>query len=466
MRTVGLVGLGVMGANLARNIERNGYEVVVYNRTAEKTDRFMADHGAGHAFIAAYEVRELAAALERPRVIVLMVQAGPPVRAVIDQLRPFLDQGDIVVDAGNSLYADTEHLAKELHEAGLRFVGMGVSGGEEGALKGPSLMPGCDTDAWEHLAPMLRKIAAQADTGPCVAHIGPGGAGHFVKMVHNGIEYADMQLIAEAYDLLRHGAGLSPEDMAGVFAEWNAGELESFLIEITARIVRFPDDRAEGGLLIDSIRDTARQKGTGKWTTEAALDLAAPVPSITAAVDARLVSALKTERTEAARLYPKPPGGEHLGRSFVDLVRKALYASKICSYAQGFALIQAASREYGWNVDLSEVARIWKGGCIIRARFLDSVRDAFLKRPDLPNLLLSDAFRNEVADRVDAWRRLVIAAIARGVPVPAMSASLAYLDAYASDRLPAYLIQAQRDYFGAHTYERTDREGVFHTEWQ
>ncbi len=465
METVGLIGLGVMGANLARNMERNGFRVVVYNRTAEKTDAFMAAYGEGAGFIPSRTIEEFVAALERPRVAVLMVQAGRAVKAVIDQLRPLLDQGDIIVDAGNSLYSDTERMSQGLSAAGLRFVGMGVSGGEEGALNGPSMMPGCDPDAWARLAPLLERISAQTDTGPCVTHVGPDGAGHYVKMVHNGIEYGDMQLICEAYDLLRHGVGLGPDDLADVFADWNRGELESFLIEITSRIASFPDDQGEDVPLLDRILDVAGEKGTGKWTTQAALDLGVPIPTITAAVDARLVSRLKTQRTEAASLYRKPNVTELLGRSFIDLVRQALYASKVCSYAQGFALIQAASREHGWEVDLSEMARIWKGGCIIRARFLDRIRTAFTEQPDLPNLLLSETFRAEIEERVGAWRRLVIAAVARGVAAPAMTASLAYFDAYTTERLPAYLLQAQRDYFGAHTYERIDRKGTFHTQW-
>ncbi|HQK93701.1 MAG TPA: NADP-dependent phosphogluconate dehydrogenase [Armatimonadota bacterium] len=465
-QTVGLVGLGVMGANLARNIEAHGSRVCLYNRTYETALEFMEHYGEGHDFLVAPTLRELVGHLQRPRRIILMVPAGRPTDAVIQQLVPLLEPGDMLVDGGNAHFRDTDRHADELGQLGLRFVGMGVSGGEVGALHGPSLMPGCAADAYAELEGLLSQIAAQTDSGPCVTHVGPRGSGHFAKMVHNGIEYGDMQLICEAYDLLRRGLGLTPPELAAVFDEWNRGELSSYLIEITARIVSFPDDRGGDGVLIDHIADRAQQKGTGRWTTQVALDLGVPIPTITAAVDARQLSALKAERVAAEEVYGKPQPATSLGDRFVEDVRAALYAAKICSYAQGFALLSAASSEFGYHMPLAELARIWKAGCIIRAQFLDRVREAYQAQPQLPNLLISPSFREEVASRASRWRRVIAQAVACGIPVPAMSASMAYFDGYTSSRLPANLLQAQRDYFGAHTYERIDAEGVFHTRWQ
>ncbi len=492
---IGLIGLAVMGENLALNIASKGFPIAVFNRTTAKTTAFVNGRAAGKNVTATYSIEEFVQSLERPRRIILMVKAGEAVDAFITQLLPHLEAGDILIDGGNSFFKDTERRIERCKEAGIHYFGMGVSGGEEGALHGPSLMPGGGTpEAYAHLEPILTKIAAQVDDGACVTYIGAKGAGHFVKMVHNGIEYGDMQLIAEAYDLLRHAVGLSPDELHDVFAEWNRGELQSFLIEITARIVNFPDPlvrsepRSDSGVasdgtplrsvpdyqpkpLVDVILDKAEQKGTGKWTSQVALDLGIPIPTISAAVDARFMSAHKDERVAAAeilRFAHNDRGGVILSEAknlFVEQVRAALYASKICSYAQGFALLRAASKEFGYNLNFSEIARIWKGGCIIRAVFLDRIKQAFARNPELPNLLLDDEFREEILAREEAWRNVVRAAVELGFPVPAMSASLAYFDAYRRERLPANLIQAQRDLFGAHTYERVDREGTFHTEW-
>jgi len=461
----GVVGLAVMGENLALNVEGRGFSVAVYNRTAERTRRFMAERAAGRNIRATYSLAELVEALEEPRRILLMVQAGPAVDAVLAQLRPLLHAGDIVIDGGNSFFRDTDRRTEEWAAAGLNFCGMGVSGGAQGALHGPSLMPGGAREAYAHLEPILTRIAAQVEDGPCCAYLGPRGAGHFVKMVHNGIEYGDMQLIAEAYDLLRHGLGLPPEEIRAVFAEWNRGELQSYLIEITADIVAFPDPDT-GQPLLDLIQDQAGQKGTGKWTSQQALELGVPIPTLTAAVDARFLSAFKAERVAAARVLPGPVGRFSGDRDrCITHLREALYASKVCSYAQGLALLRAASQEYGYDLPYGEIARIWKGGCIIRAAFLNRIQEAFRRRPDLPNLLVDEGFRDAVAARQAGWRATVRTAAELGVPAPALSASLAYFDAYRRERLPANLLQAQRDYFGAHTYERVDREGTFHTEW-
>jgi len=476
---IGIIGLAVMGENLVLNLTDHGASVGVFNRTAERTRKFIEGPAAGRPVRAAASVAELVGRLERPRRVLLMVKAGPPVDAVLDELVPHLESRDIIIDGGNSHFRDTERRAERLAEKGLLYVGMGVSGGEEGARHGPSLMPGGPRPAYEQLEPLLKKIAAQTDSGPCVTYVGTGGAGHFVKMVHNGIEYGDMQLIAESYDLLRRGAGLSSEQLAEVFDTWNKGELRSYLIETTARVVAFPDDQGTGDVLIDRIDDRAGQKGTGKWTTQAALDLGVPVPTITAAVDARLLSALKIERQKAAEVYTSrartdsSSGGlsaDSLGlpvpaTEVIDAVRQGLYAAKVCSYAQGFALLAAGSREYGYGLNLSEIARIWKGGCIIRAALLDHILAAFQGNPGLPNLLLDRGFTREITDRLGAWRHMIGRAQQWGIPVPASSASLAYFDSYRSSRLPANLLQAQRDYFGAHTYERIDRPGIFHTEW-
>ncbi|MBY0456396.1 MAG: NADP-dependent phosphogluconate dehydrogenase [Gemmataceae bacterium] len=471
---IGVIGLAVMGENLVLNLADHGASVAVYNRTAERTRKFSEGAAAGRPVHPTYSLAEMAGRLERPRRVLLMVKAGPPVDAVLEELVPHLEPGDLVIDGGNSHFRDTERRAERLAERGLHYVGMGISGGEEGARHGPSLMPGGPRPAYEQLEPILKRIAAQTDSGPCVTHVGVRGAGHLVKMVHNGIEYGDMQLIAEAYDLLRHGAGIPPAQLAEVFDRWNQGELRSYLIEITARVVAFPDDQGTGDVLIDRIDDRAGQKGTGKWTTQAALDLGVPVPTITAAVDARLLSSLKDERRKAAEVYRGAagragpaayPGAPVPAKEVVNEARQGLYAAKVCSYAQGFALLATASRAYGYGLDLGEIARVWKGGCIIRAALLDRIRAAFRADPGLPNLLLDPGFAREITERLGAWRHMAWRAQQWGIPAPTLSASLAYFDGYRSPRLPANLLQAKRDYFGAHTYERTDSPGIFHTDW-
>lgn len=461
----GLVGLAAMGQNLALNVESRGYSVAVYNRTAERTREFVEARADGLRILPTYSVEGLVEALERPRRIMLMVKAGSPVDETIQGLVPHLDKGDLIIDGGNSFFPDTERRSRELAEAGILYIGTGVSGGEEGALKGPSIMPGGAPEAYALVEEIFQAIAAKVEDEPCVTYIGPGGAGHYVKMVHNGIEYGDMQLIAETYDILHRGLGLSAPELRDLFATWNQGELASYLIEITAHIFA-KTDAETGRPLVDMILDEAAQKGTGKWTSQNALDLGIPTPTINAAVEGRLLSALKQERLVAAQALAGPrtryAGDRH---ALVEDLRQALYASKICSYAQGMALLRAASAEYDYNLRLDELARIWRGGCIIRARLLWPIREAFQKDPDLPNLLLAPEFKEAVESRQEAWRHAVKAAADLGIPCPAMSASLAYFDAYRSERLPANLIQAQRDYFGAHTYKRTDQPGTFHTEW-
>lgn len=468
-RTFGVIGLAVMGENLALNVESRGFPIAVYNRTASKTKEFMETRAVGKDVKAAYSLEEFVQILERPRKILVMVKAGPPVDAVIEQLKPLLEEGDMIIDGGNSLYEDTERRTRDLESTTkLGFVGMGVSGGEEGALHGPSLMPGGTEFAYRELEPILTKIAAQVDDGPCVTYVGPGGAGHYVKMVHNGIEYGDMQLIAEAYDVLKNGLGLSNQQLQETFAEWNrTDELNSYLIEITADIFKYVDPET-GHHLVDLILDSAGQKGTGRWTVLSSLELGVPIPTIYAAVNARVMSAYKDERVAAAKELPGPgetyPGDADL---FVDKVRDALYCSKMCSYAQGMALIAKASQEFNYNISLPESARIWKGGCIIRASFLDKIRKAFAENPGLPNLLLAPEFKQSILDRQEAWREVLVLANKLGIPVPAFSSSLDYFDSYRRANLPQNLTQAQRDYFGAHTYERTDkpRGEFFHTEW-
>ena len=464
----GVIGLEVMGRNIALNIERNGFPIAVYNRTYSKTEDFINRLAKGKKAKGAKTVQEFVQLLERPRRILIMVKAGAPVDAVIAELRPFLQEGDIVIDGGNSLFTDTERRVNELAGTGIKFFGMGVSGGEEGALWGPSLMPGGDQDAYRHLEPILKAIAAKTDDdGPCVTYIGSKGAGHFVKMVHNGIEYGDMQLIAEAYDLLKNIGGLDNHRLKQTFLQWNDSELKSFLIEITAKVIDFPDPENPSRSLIDMIQDQAGQKGTGKWTTQTALDLGIPIPTITAAVDARGISAIKDERVAASKFLsgPKPSVMKGDVSGFVNDVRAALYCSKICSYAQGFAMIAAANKQFSYGMKLDEIARIWKAGCIIRAIFLDEIKKAFREHPTLNNLLMTNRFRDAIAQRQDAWRRVVTSAAQNGIGIPAFSASLAYYDSYRRERLPANLIQAQRDFFGAHTYERTDKPGFIHTEW-
>ncbi|MGF1601236.1 MAG: NADP-dependent phosphogluconate dehydrogenase [Thermosynechococcaceae cyanobacterium] len=461
----GLIGLAVMGENLALNVERNGFPVAVYNRTRSRTDEFMTERAAGRNIKPTYSPEELVESLVQPRRIVIMVKAGGPVDAVIQQLKPLLSPGDALIDGGNSLYEDTVRRTKELEADGLRFIGMGVSGGEEGALNGPSLMPGGTKEAYADLEPILTKIAAQVDDGPCVTYIGPGGAGHYVKMVHNGIEYGDMQLIAEAYDLLR-SVGLTAAQLHQVFADWNkTDELNSFLIEITTEIFTYIDPDTNKPL-VDVIMDKAGQKGTGRWTVMSALELGVPIPTITAAVNARIASSYKDERISASKILSGPTAKyEGDQQTFVNQVRDALYCSKICSYAQGMALMGAASKEFSFNLDLGKIARIWKGGCIIRAGFLDKIKKAFSDDPNLPNLLLAPEFKQTILDRQEAWREVMATAAKIGVPVPAFSASLDYFDSYRREHLPQNLTQAQRDFFGAHTYERIDKEGSFHTEW-
>ncbi|MEL6162842.1 MAG: NADP-dependent phosphogluconate dehydrogenase [Cyanobacteria bacterium J06628_3] len=466
LQSFGVIGLAVMGENIALNVERNGFPIAVYNRSREKTDAFMEKRAQGRNVKAAYDLKEFVGLLERPRKILVMVKAGGPVDKVIEQLTPLLDEGDIIIDGGNSLYEDTERRTRELEPKGFRFIGMGVSGGEEGALNGPSLMPGGTESSYQYLSPILTKIAAQVDDGPCVAYCGPGGAGHYVKMVHNGIEYGDMQLIAEAYDLMKNAAGLDHNQLTEIFTEWNkTEELDSFLIEITSQIFPYIDE--ETGLpLVDLIVDAAGQKGTGRWTAVDALNLGVPIPTIVAAVNARIISSYRDERIAASKEISGPTGKyEGDTKKFVNMVRDALYCSKICSYAQGMALLYKASNEFNYNLNLGEMARIWKGGCIIRARFLNKIKKAFDENPSLPNLLLAPEFKQTILDRQDAWREVIITAAKLGIPVPAFSASLDYFDSYRRERLPQNLTQAQRDFFGAHTYLRTDKEGVFHTEW-
>jgi len=460
---IGVTGLAVMGRNLARNLARHGHTVAVHNRTTARTKALVEEFGHEGTFIPAETAEEFVASLERPRRLVIMVKAGAPTDAVIDEFAPLLEPGDMIVDGGNAHFADTRRREAALRERGLHFVGTGISGGEEGALNGPSIMPGGSEESYQALGPLLESIAAKVDGTPCCTHVGPDGAGHFVKMVHNGIEYADMQLIAEAYDLLRNGAGMSPAEIAEVFRTWNAGRLESYLIEITAEVLAHVDART-GKPFVDVIADQAEQKGTGRWTVQTALDLGVPVSGIAEAVFARSVSG-HGELRRAGRSLPGPNRSATVKLS-PDDVEKALYASKIIAYAQGFNQIQAASAEYGWNIDLGAMATIWRGGCIIRARFLDRIRKAYDADPATPTLLTDDHFAQALGEAQDAWRGMVATATQLGVPVPGFSSALAYYDALRAERLPAALTQAQRDYFGAHTYRRVDVEGVFHTRWE
>ena len=461
----GLIGLAVMGQNLALNVESRGFQVSVFNRSPEATREFMAAQ-AGKHFVGASTLAEFTASLARPRTVMLMVKAGAPVDAVIEQLLPLLEEGDIVIDGGNSLYTDTERRSAALTARGLRFVGAGVSGGEEGARKGPSIMPGGPVSTWHVLQPIFESIAANVDGQPCVMHIGEGGAGHYVKMVHNGIEYGDMQLICEAYALFQ-AAGLSVDAMAEVFERWNEGELQSYLIQITGKILRQRD--ADSGLpVVDLILDKAGQKGTGQWTLMNAAENAVVVSTINAAVEARVLSSMKAARLAASAVLQGPAPTLALdSSSLVAHVRDALYAAKIVSYTQGFDLMRTMSERRNWAIDLGGLAGIWRGGCIIRARFLKHITEAYRAEPDLPNLMLAPFFRNALNNAQAAWRKVVATAVSHGIPVPAMSASLSYYDAYRSARLPANLLQAQRDFFGAHTYERVDRPAgqAFHTDW-
>jgi 6-phosphogluconate dehydrogenase len=461
---IGVTGLGVMGRNLARNFARHGYATALHNRTTARTDAIVAEFGHEGTFVPARTAEEFVASLERPRRLVIMVNAGAATDAVIDEFAPLLEPGDMIIDGGNAHFADTRRREAALREQGLHFVGMGVSGGEEGALNGPSIMPGGSVESWQALGPMLEAIAAQVDGVPCTTHVGPDGAGHFVKMVHNGIEYADMQLIAEAYDLLRYAGGYEPAQIAEIFRTWNTGRLDSYLIEITAEVLAHTDAKT-GRPFVDIVLDQAEQKGTGRWTVQIALDLGVPVDGIAEATFARSLSGHTDLRAAARDLAG--PGREAVSDpdEFADKVEQALYASKIVSYAQGWNMIAAGSDEYDWDIDLGKTAVIWRGGCIIRAAFLDRIRAAYAANPQLPTLLADPDFGKEVTEAQDAWRDVIATAVNNGIPVPGFSAALAYYDALRADRLPAALVQGLRDFFGAHTYRRVDGEGSFHTLW-
>ncbi|CAD6541107.1 6-phosphogluconate dehydrogenase, decarboxylating [Paraburkholderia hiiakae] len=463
---IGVVGLAVMGSNLALNIESRGHAVSVFNRSRARTDELIAEY-PDRKLVPAYTLEEFVDSLEKPRRILMMVKAGAPTDDTIAALKPLLEKGDILIDGGNTHFTDTIRRNQELAKSGLHFIGTGVSGGEEGALKGPSIMPGGQRDAYDLVAPILTEIAAKAPDGePCVAYMGPDGAGHFVKMVHNGIEYGDMQLIAESYAVLKQVLGLSNEELGKVYTEWNEGELDSYLIEITSKIFARKDEET-GKDLVDVILDRAAQKGTGKWTSQNALDLGAPLPLITEAVFARVLSSLKTQRVAASKVLSGPDAKPFSGdrKAFIESVRRALYFSKVISYAQGFAQLRAASDEYKWDLQYGTIAKIFRAGCIIRARFLQKIMDAYAKSPQLDNLLLDPYFRDIAANYQSALRDVVVQAVSAGVPVPAFSSAVAYFDGYRSERVPANLVQAQRDFFGAHTFERIDKPGSFHADW-
>jgi len=463
---IGLIGLAVMGQNLVLNMLEKGFSVAVYNRTFSKTEEFIAGLPPVTALAGARSIEEFVELLAKPRKIMLMVKAGQPVDAILNELLPHLAPGDIVIDGGNSFFTDTQRRSRQLADRGIHFIGMGVSGGEEGALHGPSLMPGGERSAYEAIAPIYTRIAAQVADGPCCAYVGPDGAGHYVKMVHNGIEYGDMQLISEAYYILKKALHLPAFELHEVFARWNQGVLNSYLIEITGDIF-LQQDESTGKPLVEIIQDKAGQKGTGKWTSQSALDLGVPVPTITEAVFARCMSAYKEERVAAAPLLAgpeEPYQGDK--QALIDAIHDALYASKICSYAQGFALLKAAGETYGWQLNSGDIALLWRGGCIIRAQFLDRIKEAFTDNPELANLLVAPYFRDELSHLQKNWRLVATTCKELGIPVPAISASLDYYDSYRQAVLPANLLQAQRDYFGAHTYERLDRPGTFHTQWQ
>jgi len=462
---LGVMGLAVMGANLARNAARKGFGVALYNRHGDRTDKLMADHGHEGRFTPSKDVAGFVASLSKPRVLIIMVKAGKPVDDVIAELEPHLEEGDIVIDGGNSLFTDTDRRFAALKQKKLRFIGMGVSGGEEGALEGPSMMPGGERSAYDRIAPMVTKMAAQVEGTPCAAYIGLGGAGHYVKMVHNGIEYADMQLITEAYDLFKTVYGLDASAIADIFEGWKSSDLDSYLIDITTEVLKKRDAKT-GNALVDSIVDEAEQKGTGRWTAANALDLGVPLTAITEAVYARALSGRRKLRGEAERLLPhKQPGRLDASQADIDAIRDALYASKIVAYAQGFEQMTAASKDYGWDLKLGEVATIWRGGCIIRARFLNRITEAYGDGHAIPNLILEDYFRDAVLKAEPAWRRVAALAVEHGVAIPAFSSSLSYFDGLRRSRGPANLLQGLRDYFGAHTYRRLDAEGSFHTRW-
>ena len=465
-QSIGVVGMAVMGRNLALNIESRGHAVSIFNRSREKTDEVVAENPKAK-LVPTYTVEEFVDSLEKPRRILLMVKAGAGTDAVIEELKPLLDKGDILIDGGNTFFKDTIRRNKELADAGLHFIGTGVSGGEEGALKGPSIMPGGPRDAYDLVAPILLEIAAKAPDGePCVTYIGPDGAGHYVKMVHNGIEYGDMQLISESYAVLQGVLGLSNEELAKVYTDWNEGELDSYLIDITAKIFRKKDDKT-GKDLVDVILDRAAQKGTGKWTSQSALDLGIPLPLITESVFARILSSLKDERVAASKQLAGPPAQKFTGdrAGFIESVRRALYFSKLVSYAQGFAQLRAASAEYDWRLDYGSIAKIFRAGCIIRARFLQKIMDAYKKDADIANLLLDPYFSDIAKNYQSALREVVSTAVNAGISIPTFASAIAYYDGYRSARLPANLLQAQRDFFGAHTFERIDAKGSFHAEW-
>ncbi|GBF76222.1 phosphogluconate dehydrogenase (NADP(+)-dependent, decarboxylating) [Paenibacillus sp. 598K] len=457
--------MAVMGKNLALNIESRGFTVSIFNRSREKTDDLLKE-AEGKNLVGTFTMEEFVQSLETPRKILIMVQAGKGTDATIDQLVPLLDEGDIIIDGGNAYFPDTQRRSKELEAKGFRFIGTGVSGGEEGALKGPSIMPGGQESAYKLVEPILTAISAKVNGDPCCTYIGPDGAGHYVKMVHNGIEYGDMQLICEAYHLLNSVLGVSTQELHEIFTEWNKGELDSYLIEITADIFSKYDDET-GKPMVDVILDSAGQKGTGKWTSQSSLDLGVPLSIITESVFSRFLSAMKEERVAASKLLQGPAPSEYTGdkAAFIEAVRKALYASKICSYAQGFAQMRAASDEYGWDLRYGDIAMIFRGGCIIRAGFLQNIKDAYDRDPELRNLLLDSYFKEIVESYQGAWREVVSTAVASGIPVPAFASALAYYDSYRTERLPANLLQAQRDYFGAHTFQRLDKEGSFHFNW-
>lgn len=464
---IGVVGMAVMGKNLALNIESRGYSVALFNRTGAKTTAVVEEHPDKN-FKATYTIEEFVESIEKPRRILLMVKAGPATDATIQELLPHLDKGDILIDGGNTFFKDTMRRNEELANSGINFIGTGVSGGEEGALKGPSIMPGGQKEAYALVAPILEQISAKAEDGaPCVTYIGPNGAGHYVKMVHNGIEYGDMQLIAESYDLMKNILNLPVEEMADIFKEWNQGELDSYLIEITADILTRKDDEGTGKPVVDVILDAAGNKGTGKWTSQSALDLGVPLPLITESVFARYISAYKEERVQASKILSRTNDFEFTGdkKELVEKIREALYFSKIMSYAQGFAQLRVASKEFDWDLPFGEIAKIWRAGCIIRARFLQKITDAYDKNPEIENLLLDDYFVEITKKYQQSVRDVVALAVQAGVPVPTFSSAIAYFDSYRAERLPANIIQAQRDYFGAHTYERVDKEGIFHYSW-
>jgi 6-phosphogluconate dehydrogenase len=463
---IGLIGLAVMGENLVLNMESKGFSVAVFNRTTEVTEKFAAGKASGKNIVATRSIEEFVGALARPRKAMIMVKAGAPVDAVIAQLRPLLEKGDVIIDGGNSLFTDTQRRGKELEAHGIHFVGCGVSGGEEGALKGPSMMPGGPRESWEIVSPIFRKIAAQVDGEPCCRYMGPDGAGHYVKMVHNGIEYGDMQLICESYAILKDVLGLEAAELAEIFGEWNKGELDSYLIDITAQIFRKIDPDT-GKPLVDVILDKAGQKGTGMWTLQSAIKQSVVISTINAAVEARVISSRKSQRVDAAKVLPQPERPTFTGdrAELIEAVRQALYASKIVSYAQGMELLGAASSESKWDLNFSDIATIWRGGCIIRAVFLNRIVEAYERNRALPNLLLDPYFTEIIAKTQHNWRVAVSTAVSHGIAVPAFAASLSYFDSYRQARLPSNLLQAQRDFFGAHTYERVDKPGVFHTEW-